>query len=372
MDLIKDADEANDLIPGSSDMPSKEFSDPLRHVQRSHDHRTKSVSELVESASQACEAIDAARNDPQLLGRVLSKLVEIKMIPAAEAATSDISKMSTVSKYRKIDERREVLLHPSIANRICSGITILYELSLLIDNMPGNEVVEKLSHGLETLDGPLKRKSVLELRERYAPKKPRKKTASKQTENKQLASEAGDAGGSTQGDGQSSLTVPEPAQAKRLRFLGKPITAMLWTPEGDDISRLLREVADGKIPTCLEYMDEMETDSALVLRGNLCPLLSLVTVMQSQTRLGIWAKACIEVQPSSPDISNSVVLLVLARGNIKLAPMTRKWGTEIDAASAASKMLLAVTGRKVHLFASKQTEGWESVLGDANWATASH
>src|SRR5712664_2433965 len=180
MDLMQEDDVTKDLIQGSSKPTTKEkpFSDPLRHVDRSREHRTKSVSELVKSASEVCEAIDAARNEPELLARVLSKLVDIKMISGAEAAKAEIAKMSTISKYRKIDQRREVLLHPNVANKICSGPTILYELSLLVDNMPDeDDAAEQLGKYLETLDGPLTRKWVQDLREKIAPKKRRKKKA---------------------------------------------------------------------------------------------------------------------------------------------------------------------------------------------------
>src|SRR5882724_612301 len=100
MDSLSTNDATPNLIHGSSNpiTSDKPFSDPLRHVDRSREHRTRSVSELVKSAGEVCEAIDAARNDAELLARVLGRLVDIKMISKAEGAKTEIADMSTVSK----------------------------------------------------------------------------------------------------------------------------------------------------------------------------------------------------------------------------------------------------------------------------------
>jgi hypothetical protein len=397
MDSLSKNDATPNLIRGSSNpiTSDKPFSDPLRHVDRSREHRTRSVSELVKSAGEVCEAIDAARNDPELLARVLSRLVDIKMISKAEAAKTEIAEMSTVSKYRKIDEQRDILLHPNVTNKICSGPTILYELSLLIDKLPDEDnAAEQLGKYLETLDGPLTRKWVQDLRERIAPKKRRKKKANVVADAKEVSPETaesigdntGDAGDDadrdedddlgedadfaddTDGSGQDHVTSTNDASvsanAKQADVVvadaGEPITAALLIV-GKQHEGMLIHAAEGN--EWQRMADQMAEDSAVFVFAPLQVLLKISRVIET-----FGCDTCANVyllsQPDKLEATKCNVLAIFERGDGVSVEGVPNWTAEDTPLMIAEQFLQGVPGRRLQFFADAAVPGWEVLTID--------
>jgi hypothetical protein len=398
MDSLSKNDATPNLIHGSSNpiTGDKPFSDPLRHVDRSREHRTRSVSELVKSAGEVCEAIDAARNDPELLARVLSRLVDIKMISKAEAAKTEIAEMSTISKSRKIDEHRDILLHPNVANKICSGHTIMYETSLLIDNLPDeDDAAEQLGKYLETLDGPLTRKWVQDLREKIAPKKRRKKKANVAAAEKESPPEsadpivedqhehvdteddvsgeiADDIDGSGEDDATSHNDASVPANAKQtdvvVADVGEPITAALLIV-GKQHEGMLVHAAEGN--EWQRMADQMAEDSAVFVFAPLQVLLNISRVIET-----FGCDSCANVyllsQPDKLEATKCNVLAIFERGEGISVEGVPNWKPDDTPFAIAEQFLQGVPGRRLQIFADGTVEGWEALAFDDDYTPRLH
>jgi hypothetical protein len=171
---------AANLIHGSSNQtgsykPIKDrTNDPIWYVERFRKHREQSVREVVHSTIAVCEGLDAIGDDKTEFRRFVTALADAKVMSQAEAKKPKRADMSTLSKIQKIYEHRDIILHQSVADKLCTGYSVLYELALLIDQlMPeAGEVAEKvadvssrLSEHLETLDGDLTRRWIKGVRE---------------------------------------------------------------------------------------------------------------------------------------------------------------------------------------------------------------
>lgn len=148
--------------------------DPMEYIARCRDHRTKSVREVVLSAAAAIEGIDTVKDDKKTFAQFLRGLADVKMISKAEADKVDLSKMPTISKLRKIVQHKDIILHSTVADKMCVSYSGAYELAMLIEALPSNgDVTSQLASHLEELDGPLTRKWLTDLRQRIAPKQSR-------------------------------------------------------------------------------------------------------------------------------------------------------------------------------------------------------
>jgi hypothetical protein len=141
----------------------------------------------VNSAIAVCEGLDKIGGDKIEFRRFVRALADSKVMSQKEAAKPKLEDMSTLSKIRKIYEHRDIILHQSVADKLCTGYSVLYELGLLIDHfMPKGEVTDEvvtnvsdqLRKLLEKLDGDLTRQWIKGVRKSVGAIPTREKKAS--------------------------------------------------------------------------------------------------------------------------------------------------------------------------------------------------
>jgi hypothetical protein len=341
---------------------------------------------VVQSAIAVCHGIDAVRNDPPRFAEFLGGLVEAKVISKAEAAKAELAKMSMISKIRKIEEHRDIILHPNVADKICTGYSVLYELGLLIDVLPdAGDAADQLGRHLETLDGALTRKWVQDLRESIAPKQPRKKKANVAAAEKESPPEsadpivedqhehvdtdvsgeiADDIHGSGEDDATSHIDVSVPANAKRTDVLvadaGEPITAALLIVNNRDEGALLLAAQGDRWQ---RMADQMAEDSAIFVFARLDVLLNISRIFQTFGQCGC-ANFYLLSQPDKLEATKCNVLAIFERGDGVFVEGVPNWKANDPPFVIAEQFLLGVSGRRLQFFADAAVTGWEALTID--------
>jgi hypothetical protein len=382
MDLVYEGDIATDLIRGESEQRTvdERINDPLRYVDRFRMHRTRSVREVVHSAIAVCQGIDAVRDDSLQLGRFLIGLADAKVISKAEAAKADISKMSMISKIRKINEHRDIILHPKVADRICTGYSVLYELGLLIDALPDDgDAADQLGRHLETLDGALTRKWVQDLRESIAPKQRRAKTADvtaitdpiEEGLVDQVDTEE-DVGGETASEtddiseddttSHNEPFLPENGEQADVLIAdaGEPIAAALLIVGKQDQGILVHAAQENDWQ---RVADQMAEDSVVFVFAPMQLLLSISRVIET-----FGCDRCANVyllsQPDKLEATKCNALAIFERGDGVFVEGVPNWTAEDTPFVIVEQLLQGVSGRRLQFFADAAVPGWGALTFD--------
>jgi hypothetical protein len=77
--------------------------------------------------------------------------------------------------------------------------------------------------------------------------------------------------------------------------------------------------------------------------------------------------------PADPDVTDAQVIVVATRGQRDIEDLASfQWlpdGERLDAVALASRLVPDAKSR-LHLFASAESDGWNSIIGEANWRQA--
>jgi hypothetical protein len=145
------------------------------------------------------------------------------------------------------------------------------------------------------------------------------------------------------------------------------VAALLITPTEEQAVRFGKELVDGLGLTapCVKISGEIDANAVLLIDAKAETLLSMSTIISS---LGFsrCVQASLLSEPDGHDITSSRTMAVYVRGKIELARF-KNWQSDVSPAELAGQLLDDVSGRHVHLFATAETDGWVSVIGDANW-----
>ncbi|MDO8979268.1 MAG: hypothetical protein Q7V17_08565, partial [Afipia sp.] len=165
---------------------------------------------------------------------------------------------------------------------------------------------------------------------------------------------------SIQPDASDIHTAPEAAEPAN-----RTVTALLITATDEQLVRFGKELADGATSPCVRISGEIDANAVLLIDAMAATLLSMSTIISSLgfsrcARIGLLS------DPDGNDMTKSRIMAVYVRGNIELAAFNH-WQTGVDAAKLAGQILDGVHGRHVHLFATAETDGWDSMVGDTNW-----
>lgn len=369
-----DHNEPSDFHRGESNKtaPFEGVNDPLRYVDRFRKHREQSVREVVKSAIAVCEGIDAIRDDGLQLGRFIRGLADAKVISKNEAEKVELSKMPMISKIRKINEHQHIILHPNIADKICTGYSVLYELGRLIDNLlpEDGDVADQLGKHLEELDGALTRKWIQDLRERVYPKQGRKKPA----EDNNVEEEDGggdseelndDSDHHTREDISPKAAAVLPANIKEpdvvVVDIGEPITAALLVAcKGDEVAMIGAADED----RWQQMADQMAEDSALFV---FMPLQVLLNVGSVLATFGLFRCANVYLlsKPEKLEATKCDVLAIFERGEGVDVEGVPNWKADDTPTYIAEQFLHGVPGRRLQFFARAPAAGWEAMPDQA-------
>ena len=322
------------------------------------------------------------------LGRYLMALAEAKVISKAEAEKADLSKMSMISKIRKIDEHRDLILHPIIADKICTGYSVLYELGRLIDVLPADgDRAALLNSHLEGLDGDLTRKWAKDVRESIAPKEPKepKKKAKKAKKAKAASDPEANATASEefvvpvrqQGDDGFDESGQDQDVERELDNVTGP--DVLMAGAGDLITAallIITEENEERMYLAAQYSrwhriaDKMAKDFVVFIFS---PLQVLLDIIQT---IGTFACRCAHVyQLTEPDelaLTECNVLAIFERGESITVEGVPNWKPDDTHPSIAEQFLRGVPGRRLQIFADGPVDGWDALTFDEDFTPHLH
>jgi len=170
---------------------------------------------------------------------------------------------------------------------------------------------------------------------------------------------------SSTGDPSSATVSPVVAPASDFKT---PISVLFMEPGRDDLNRLVREdISEGE-PGCFRLGEAVADDAVMVIAGRVGDLIALASSLH-WWRFERFSRLYLLAAPSEPDLMRAKALAVCVRGNLKAAFQFMGWPSEKDRdpLALAESLTEGIAGRRVHLFASEQALGWESIVGDANW-----
>jgi hypothetical protein len=232
--------------------------------------------------------------------------------------------------------------------------------------------IEQLRAVLETCDGPVTRAWLVSKCNELAPKPTKNADLVASGDHTPNALVALDSGarrepakplGATEG-------TPAPSVPAAPSVVELPIkaAAMLITATGKDLSRLLKETnTQGGEPFCQSFNTETVTDNVVV-----AIVAPISAVLRLQEKLGCWGadrvlKLYLLAPPAEPDVMNANCIAICGRARSKFDGDLNAWPTDHDPVQVARSLLGGVSGRRIHLFATVDTPGWDCRIGDANW-----
>ncbi|SCB53827.1 hypothetical protein GA0061098_102134 [Bradyrhizobium shewense] len=402
-------DRSSYLIHGSSSH-NDPVNDPIWYVNRFRKHREQSVREVVKSTIAVCEGLDAIGEDQTEFRRFVKALADAKVMSQAEAAKKKRADMSTLSKIQKIYEHRDVILHQSVADKLCTGYSVLYELGLLIDQlMPEGDITEEvkgqvsklLGLHLETLDGDLTRRWIKGVRESVGPiaTRERKVKSGEPPDDNESAKapdlydeedhhdrdygddtvDNGDAdnedddsfpetldnaeGGSTLD--RSTRNFPSKhLEAKAADIVvseaSKPITAAMVTVHPLDEEMVVRASQTSEWQRLADQMDE---DSVLIVFSPLQILLNIGQVIETFDGFRC-SNAYLLAEPHKSELTSCNVLAIYERGEGVSIDGVPNWKVNETPVLIMEQFLQGVSGRSVFFFGDAPPVGWEILTID--------
>ena len=312
------------------------------------------------------EGISDFRGDKAKLDELLRNLIDAKVLSVSDANLLYEAKSSNLSMRKKIAECVDIILHPEILPLLNTGLSVLYQVCLLAEDLDRD--VDRVHEILSASDGPATRDYLMDSRQSL-----RKRAVA-------LSPELGDAELSSaiahslkldQSLSTVDPLVPEvdddsPSQSGGITQsdISAPASAILLTPSKHDITSLKKDYFAEGSPACLRV--KAAKDAALVIATHAADLQVFVDKLPCWG-FGRISRVYLMAPPSNPDVTRASVIAVCERGSARVGGL-ESWPTEADAVRLAESILGDLPGRRLHLFAKDQASGWNTVVGDANWA----
>jgi hypothetical protein len=307
------------------------------------------VRAVIDACVRTAETIRHFQGDPEAIDDFLAVLVDGSVISAKEARLGLAS--PKLSKLRAIGANAELLRREEILHHLDPGYTIIYQVVVLYNELQGDAETRfaQLADILRT-ERPLSREA-LSLRTELAKRAKRPPV--------------------------------EPLPASRSSADESEVVRIVDRPDEqfDLLLASLSSVSDPRKLSC-DYGDRPPL--ALRVKGRIAPEAVAVVVAQlsdiptiENKLLPRWgfdriARVLLLRQPSQPDVSRAEVVVVAVREGWAEDQVGIDWLRDdeaLDPIRLASRLMPDANSR-LHLFASAQTDGWCSIVGDENWSNA--
>jgi hypothetical protein len=322
------------------------------------------VLSTIEACVRTLEATIKFRSDVDAVTAFMGPLVEAKILSPNEAHLGLNS--PKLSRLCKIGRYADWLRHPQMMDYFfdtgCSGSTLIYQASVLLDEMPDDLGDDER---IEQLVGILRRERV---DTRQAMLRITKKL--KDARRGPSKSASAPVGSSTN----EPTTVPVdgvpdtgPVQ------IARDFDLVLATPGRSDIRRL-REDYDGPLPECLRIGENIADDAVMIVIAALSDLPVIENKLLPYFGFeGISPRLFLARSPIGPEVTGEQVIIVAERGSGNRACVFGiEWLADdesIDPLTLASR-LVPDAMNKLNLFASAETDGYQSIVGGVNWSQA--
>ena len=143
-------------------------------------------------------------------------------------------------------------------------------------------------------------------------------------------------------------------------------------PNQRDIRGLNDEYPDER-PPCLRVHERIAADAVAITIARLLDLPIVANEFLSHCGFDRPSRIILAQDPNGRDVTNAEIVIVAVRGQPRFdLPEDFAWpsiGESIDANSIVARLVPDAVN-KLHVFASAETEGWSSIVGDANWSHA--
>lgn len=330
-------------------------------------NRSRGVVGEVESTVVLANGLKGFKNDAGKLQAFLGGLRDAKALSEAEAADlADNKSPSRVSMLTTVAEYRDDLLDPRICPFLSSGTSTLYQIVLLIKEVKkGQEGLDRVADIFSECDGDISRSWVEKRRKKLRTGVGLNESPDEASEGEVAEIDPNDAPSIQSDMAENAVAEAAVSKAKNAEQAERLVTALLITATDDLMERFGKDLEGRANSPCVKISGDIGANAVLIVDATAKTLLSMSTIIGS---LGF--SRCVQAgllsDPVGHDLASSRVMAVFSRGNIEL-PTFNRWHTDADAATLAGQMLEGIAGRHVHLFADAETEGWESVIGEANW-----
>jgi hypothetical protein len=301
-----------------------------------------SVRAVIGACVLVSETVRRFEGNDDSFNAFLDVLVDGNVIPRKQARLG--RKSSKLSKLRKIGDYAELLRRDEVIEHLEPGYTVNYHVTLLYEALPGDEKarVKRLVQILK-VEGGLSREFLIH-----------------QTK---LAEHAR----RVQADPEPGLWSADAVSASDRDF-----DLILLTPNRRDVQRLSEDYA-GEFPRCLRVHERVAGKAAAMVIASLADFPTIANRLLPSCGFENISHVFLVREPVDADVTGAQVIVIVERGRRHGDHIPDfQWlpeGESLDAGSLASRLVPSAKN-KLHLFASAQSDGWCSILGEANWSQA--
>ncbi|MFG3596510.1 hypothetical protein [Bradyrhizobium sp. RDI18] len=293
---------------------------------------------VIDAGVRTTETIKRYQDDPEAIDVFMATLAEGKFISENERrlgrSSPKLSKLYTIGDHARFLRRDEILEH--FLETGSSGYSVVYQLVVYYNTLQGDEEArfEQVVASLRA-QRPSSRKAFSDLTQQ-----------AKKANTLSTVSELG-------------ATLEK----------GQRFDLILATLDHRRDRRRLSDDYVDLLPYCLRMHEQASERSVAVVVGRIADL----PAIENKLLAGfVVSQILLLQQPLGADVTEAQVAVVALRGCDNELISEFSWlphGEQMDAISLAEQ-LVPNTKNKLRLFATGHSEGWISVIGEANWSQA--
>ncbi len=324
-------------------------SDPARDGNRVVKGLQSGARAIIKACTVVASTVRRYEKDRDSIDQFLGVLVDGNVISQAEARMKLTS--PKLSKLRKIGDHAKFLLREDIFRHLSPSYSLMHQVCVLYNSLEGDDEAraEQIINIFKG-EGTLSRDFV----------GGQTKLAKQAKETKH---------GSTHG-----ASTPDRAceGAIGAEGIAHAYDLVFLEPDRGDIRRLNDEYADER-PPCLQVHERIAADAVAITIARLLDLPIVANEFLSHCGFEQPSRIILAQDPNGRDVTNAEIVIVAVRGQPRFdLPEDFAWpsiGEPIDANSIVARLVPDAVN-KLHVFASAETEGWSSIVGEANWRHA--
>jgi hypothetical protein len=316
-------------------LPSK--SDPSAIALEVAEGIRSGARSLIGACTLLVDALHRFSSDADLKSAFLAALIRENVIPRRSTRLGDVDN-SKLSMLRKIGEQAHLLLSVELSKYLEPGYSVLYHIIRLYEALAGDhEVRIKRLVELFEAEGHLSRDFLIT-----------QINVAKQSEKEaESANPWLNAGNGVAFD----LVVATVLDRRHLR-------------------RLADDYAD-RPPLCLKTHERVTKDAVAIIIARLAHLPVIENRLLPSCGFNTISNVLLSRAPFDPDVTDAEAIIFAERGSLERVRVADfQWLPDVedlDPVVVASR-LVPNAKHKLHLFAPKESAGWCSVLGEANWS----
>jgi hypothetical protein len=340
-----EAGEVSTAPDSAADELSQCESDPAGEGTRVVQGLRSGARAIINACVVVASTVRRHEKDRASIDKFIGALVDGNVVSQAEARMGLAS--PKVSKLRTIGDHATLLLREDIFQHLSPSYSLMHLACVLFSSLIGNEEARvgelvKIFAREGTLSRNFLEDQIKQVKSKSVPKTstsngPLKRTADK---NAEVSSHAHD--------------------------------VVFLEPNDRDIRRLNDDYPD-ELPPCLRVNELIAEDASAIVITRLIDLPIVVNKLLPYCGFDCPSRIMLAQDPNSRDVTNAEIVMVAVRGQKRFdLPENFAWppiGEPIDINSIVAALVPDVEN-KLHIFASDETEGWSSVIGEANWSQA--